>query len=30
VRRARNELPSLVPLQSVKLFLHSHTPLRFT
>jgi hypothetical protein len=27
-RRAQNELPSLVLLQSVKLFLHSHTPLR--
>jgi hypothetical protein len=24
-RRAQNELPSLVPLQSVKLFLHSRT-----
>jgi hypothetical protein len=27
-RRARNELPSLVSLQSVKIFLHSRTPLR--
>jgi hypothetical protein len=27
-KRARNELPSLVPLQSIKLFLHSCTPLR--
>jgi hypothetical protein len=26
--RTRNELPSLVPLQSVKLFLHSRTPMR--
>jgi hypothetical protein len=29
-RRAQNELPSLVQLQSVKLFLHSRTPLRIT
>jgi hypothetical protein len=27
-RRAWNELPSLVPLQSIKLFLHSCTPLQ--
>jgi hypothetical protein len=27
-RKARNELPSLVPLQSIKPFLHSRTPLR--
>lgn len=27
-RRTRNELPSLVPLQSLKLLLHSRMPLR--